>query len=149
MSGECERVNGEVCAVSELIVGLTGTGPSSLRHVFESFLETQAKLLDRQATAAAVSSAPPLDSFTGEDLESHDHSFERWLSRFEERASMLSWTDELKLYHLKQHLSKTALQVLELLPSSTRSSYSTLVEALKARFKPVDIEELRGCNFTS
>ena len=147
VSGECERVNGEVRAVSELIVGLTGTGPSSLRHVFESFLETQAKLLDRQATAAAVNSAPPLDSFTGEDLESHDHSFERWLTRFEERASMLSWTNELKLYHLKQHLSKTALQVLELLPSSTRSSYSTLVEALKARFKPVDIEKLWGLQF--
>ena len=58
---------------------------------------------------------------------------------------MLSWTDELKLYHLKQHLSKTALQILELLPSSTRSSYSTLVEAL--RFKSVDIEELRGLQF--
>ena len=40
-------MNGEVRAVSELLVGLTGTGPSSLRHVFESFLETQAKILDR------------------------------------------------------------------------------------------------------
>ena len=87
VSGECERVNGEVRAVSELIVGLTGTGPPSLRHVFKSFLETQAKLLDRQATAAA---GPPLDLFTGEDLESHEHSFERWLSRFKEGASMLS-----------------------------------------------------------
>lgn len=44
---------------------------------------------------------------------------------------MLLWTDELKFYHFKLHLSKTALQVFELLPSSSRSSYSESVAALK------------------
>ena len=38
-----------------------------------------------QTTAVAVQSAPPLGSFTGEDIESEDNSFEHWLSRFEER----------------------------------------------------------------
>ena len=60
---------------------------------------------------------------------------------------MLKWTDEMKCYHLKQHLTKTALKVLDLLPSSTRSSYTDLVAALRARFKPVDVEELRGLEF--
>ena len=42
-----------------------------------------------QTTAVAVQSAPPLGSFTGEDIESEDNSFEHWLIRFEERSTML------------------------------------------------------------
>ena len=50
----------------------------------------------------------------------------------------------MKYYHLKQHLTNTASKVLDLLPSLASSSYTDLVAALRARFKPVDIEELRG-----
>ena len=57
---------------------------------------------------------------------------------------MLSWTDELKCYHIKQYLTGTALQVFELLPPAKRSNY---IDALKDRFKPIDIEELRGLEF--
>ena len=53
----------------------------------------------------------------------------------------------MKCCHLKQHLTKTASKVLDLLPSSTRSSYTDLVAALRARFKPIDIEELSGLEF--
>ena len=42
---------------------------------------------------------------------------------------------------------KTARQVFELLPPETCSNYDTLVTALKDRFKPVDIAELRGLEF--
>ena len=53
----------------------------------------------------------------------------------------------MKCYHLKQHLTKTAYKILDLLPSSTRRSYTDLVAALRARFKPVDIDELLGLEF--
>ena len=46
-----------------------------------------------------------------------------------------------------QAASKIALQVFDLLPSETHNNYSELVAALKERFKPVDIEELRGLEF--
>ena len=44
VSGECERVSGEARGVSVLIDGLIGGGPSSLRSIFDGFLEAQAKL---------------------------------------------------------------------------------------------------------
>ena len=147
MSGECERVSGEARGVSVLINFLMDSGPSTLMSIFDGFLESQAKLLTMQTTAVAVQSAPPFGFFTGEDIESEDNSFEHWLSRFEERSTMLKWTDEMKCYHLKQHLTKTASKVLDLLPFSTCSSYTDLLAALRARFKPIDIEELRGLEF--
>ena len=44
-------------------------------------------------------------------------------------------------------LDKSAFQTYRLLPDSVKTSYSATVEALKSRFKPVDIEELRGMEF--
>ena len=133
VSGECERVNGEARAVLALVGGLTGSGPSSLTSVFQGFLESQAKLLAVQTNALAVQSAPPLASFTGEDIETETNSFERWLDKFEDRATMLSWTGEQKCYHIKQLLTKGALKVFDLLPSETRSNYSELIAALNDR----------------
>ncbi len=106
-----------------------------MESVFQGFLESQ------QANALSVQSVPSLLSFTGEDVEAEA---KHWLDRFEERATMLSWTDELKCYHIKQYLAGTALQVL---PPAKRSNYGQLIEALKDRFKPIDIEELRGLEF--
>ena len=75
-----------------------------------------------------------------EDVEVEANSFEQWLERFEERAVMLSWTNEYKCYHIKQHLSKTALQVFQLLPTEVLSNYSNIAAAFKDRLKPVDID---------
>lgn len=150
VSGECERVSGEARVVHDLASSfkdLTGTGPASLTSFFQSFLDSQTKLLTAQANALAVQSAPPLAVFTGEDVEDEEKSFDRWLARFEERASLLAWSDEQKCYQVKVHLTRTALQVYELLSTEDRSSYSKLITAPKARFKPVDIEELRGLEF--
>ena len=147
VSSECERVYSKARVVYELVAGLTGSGPSSLSSVFQGFLESQAKLLAVQTNTLAVQSAPPLVPFTGEDVEVETNSFERWLERFEERAVMLSWTDEHKCYHIKQHLGKTALQLFQLLPTEVRSNYSDIVAAFKDGFKPVDIEELRELEF--
>ena len=49
---------------------------------------------------------------------------------------------------MKMSLDKTAFQTYKLLPDDVKSSYSATVEALKKRFKPVHIEELRrGMDF--
>ena len=60
---------------------------------------------------------------------------------------MAKWQDEQKLCQLKAHLEKTAQQVFEVMPVEEKSSYHKAVKALKQRFKPVDIEELRGLEF--
>ena len=44
-------------------------------------------------------------------------------------------------------LDKTAFRTYRLLPEETKASYHVTVDALKSRFKPVDIVELRGMEF--
>ena len=76
-----------------------------------------------------------------------EKSFVRWLERFEEHAGLLSWSAEQKRYQLKLHLTKTTAQVFQLFTPEQHSNYTEAVAALKSRFKPVDIEELRGLEF--
>ena len=136
----------EARAVLDLVGALTGTGPSSLASVFYGLLDSQAKLLAVQTNALAIQNGPPSASFSGKDIEVEANSFTHWLGKFEERANLLSWTEEQKCFH-KQLLVKTACQVFEILPPETCSNYGALVTALKDRFKPVDIAELRGLEF--
>ena len=49
-----------------------------------------------------------------------------------------------KLCQLKAHLEKTAQQVLEMMATDEKATYN---KAVQQRFKPVDIEELRGLEF--
>ena len=150
VSGECERVSAEARGVHDLASSLRdfmGSGPGSLSTFFSSFMDSQSKLLAAQTNALAIQSAPPLTTFSGEDVEVEEKSFIRWLERFEERADLLSWSAEQKCYQLKLHLTKTAAQVFQLLTPEQRGKYAEAVAALKSRFKPVDIEELRGMEF--
>lgn len=55
----------------------------------------------------SVQSLPPLDIYTGEGSQAEDHGIDRWLERFDERAHLAEWSDEVKLYQLKVHLDKT------------------------------------------
>ena len=150
VSGECERVSAEARGVHDLASSMRdfmGSGPGSLSTFFAGFMDSQSKLLAAQTNALAIQSAPPLATFSGEDIEVEEKSFTRWLERFEERADLLSWSAEQKCYQLKLHLTKTAAQVFQLLTPEQRGDYKEAVAALKNRFKPVDIEELRGMEF--
>ncbi len=112
VSAECERASGEARVVSELASGLTaltGTGPSSFAAFFQSFLESQQKLLATQTNALAVQSAPPLPTFTGDNVEVEKNGFEKWLERFEERATLLAWEEKQKCYQLKSHLASVSV----------------------------------------
>ena len=48
-------------------------------NFFQAFLEQQSKLLTVQVNALALQSAPPLVTFTGEEVEVEGKSFEKWL----------------------------------------------------------------------
>ena len=119
MSAECEGESVEAHVAFELATGLmkltTGIGPSSLATFFQAFLESQQKFLPTQTNALAVQSAPPLPTFTGDNVDAEDNSFEKWLERFEERATLFVWEETQKCYQLNSHLAKTALQVFQLL----------------------------------
>ena len=53
----------------------------------------------------------------------------------DERAVFAGWTPKEKLYHLKIHLDKIALDVFRMLPDAARDSFEHAVEALRKCFK--------------
>ena len=81
-----------------------------------------------QTNALAVQSAPSLAYFSGEDIETEEKGFEKWVERFEERALLLAWSDKQKLYQLKSHFSKIALQYFQCLTPRQCSTYAAAVE---------------------
>ena len=62
-------------------------------------------------------------------------------------GQLAGWTDEVKLCQLKLHLEGMALHAFRMLPKEDRSTFKLAAEALRKRFRPVDIEELRGLEF--
>ena len=111
------------------------------------FIQAQTDMMAAQTKAMAAQSLPPLVHFSGEGSLIGEESFDRWLEHFEERAAVAGWSMDQKKYRLKMHLDKTAFQTFCMLSKETKQSYSTVVEALRKRFQPVDIEELRGAEF--
>ena len=110
-------------------------------------LQAQVDAMAAQARASAVQHLPALSCYTGEEKDVMDDGFERWLERFEERSKIACWTPEHQLYQLKLHLEGTARDVFRMLPETERDTMAHAVVALKQRFRPVDIKELRGLEF--
>ena len=73
---------------------------------------------------------------------------DRWAEQFEERASLAGWGEAQQLHQLKLLLEKIASEYSRCFPEEAKASYSAAKAALKARFKSVNIEELRGVGFT-
>ena len=103
--------------------------------------------MEVQASSSLLQGLPPLPAFIGENIKTDYEGFEKWLEMFEERVSFASWKPEQKLYRLKVHLNKTALQIVKMMPDEDRKSYDKLIEHLKTRFHPIDIAKLRGLEF--
>ena len=60
---------------------------------------------------------------------------------------MAGWTEEHKLYQLKMHFEGNTLQILRMFPDKEKKKYDLVIDRLKSRFKPVDIEELKSIEF--
>lgn len=120
---------------------------SSVIETFSRLLKAQAYVMAAQVKAAAVQNLPSLTTYTGEGGDAIDDGFERWVECFRERARFADWSAEDQLYRLKLHLGGTALNVFRMLPDSERKKVDSALQALKKRFKPADIEELRGLEF--
>jgi hypothetical protein len=126
-------------------VELGSVSHSEMMSSFDKFVQAHADQDDAaQVNAMAVQSFPPLPMFTGEDIDSDEKRFDKWLERFKEQASLACWTDEQRFHQFKFHLDKSALHVFRLLPESERGA---AVAALKKRFKPIDIEKLWSLEF--
>ena len=122
-------------------------GTDGLIQSVARLIKTQTELMAAQTKAMTAQSLPPLAHFTGEGSLVGEESFDRWHEQFEERSVVAGWSEEQKKYQLKMHLDKTAFQACRMLPKEAKGSYGAMVKALRERFRPVDIEELRGMEF--
>ena len=137
------RVVSQTPPVSKLVDNPT----PNVVDTMAKLLQAQVDAMAAQARASAVQHLPALSCYTGEEKDVMDDGFERWLERFEERSKIACWTPEHQLYQLKLHLEGTARDVFRMLPETERDTMAHAVVALKQRFRPVDIEELRGLEF--
>ena len=110
-------------------------------------VQTQTAMVAAQTRAMSAQSLLPMPHYSGEGIQSSEEGFDKWIEQFEERAKLVGWSEDHKRYNLKMLLDKSAFQTYLLLPDDVKASYSATVEALRSRFKPVDIEELRGMEF--
>ena len=92
----------------------TATGPGLLspslrdRCVNPGSVLTALSRNGESSGAQEWASVPPPRKFSREDIDSDEGSIDRWTEQFEERAKVMGWNDEQKLFQLKAHLEKTA-----------------------------------------
>ena len=145
--------SGGAATVSDLVTpstrgsSVTTTDAGSGDVLVKSMTELINVQMQAMTKAASVQSLPPLDRYTGEGSQAEDDGIDRWLERFDERVKLAEWSDEVKLYQLKAHLDKTASHVFRMFSVDEKSSYEKAADTLRKRFRPVDIEELRGLEF--
>ena len=77
--------------------------------------------------------APPVDPFTGENLEIR---IDEWLPSLERARAWNDWTEEELLLQLAGHLRGRALQEWGLLNADSKRSYVQAVDALRLRLDP-------------
>ena len=122
-------------------------GQHGLVQSMAQLMQAQTNMLTAHAQAVAMQNLPALPSFSGEGPQGDEDNFEKWLELLEERGRLAQWSKEQHLCQLRAHLTKTAQQIFRMLTEEECKSYDLAVKALKKRFRPVDIEELRGLEF--
>ncbi len=117
---------------AEAMPGVPDSGGGVMK-TFTNLLKVQTDVMAAQAKAAAVHNLPALSCYTGEDGDTVDDGFDRWVERFRERAAFANWSREEQLYQLKLHLDRCVPDVATTRTSNYRQCYPGLEEALQAR----------------
>ena len=128
----------------EPTAGTNGDSPlesSMITATVAQLIKAQTEALAAQTQAVAAQHLPPVKTFTGDGKLTDADSFERWLENFEERAKLVGWNEAQQLHQLKLLLDKTALRAFRMFPKEDRQDFNRAKEALKNRFKSVEIEE--------
>ena len=79
--------------------------------------------------------APPVSSFTGEDVECQ---MDEWLPSLERASVWNNWTEEEKLLQLAGHLQGRALQEWNLLKPQDKTTFQQAVDSLRSRIDPAN-----------
>ena len=117
----------------------TETDSTTLVATMTRLLQAQTEAIASQTQATAAQHLPPLETFTGEGMETEEKTFDRWIELFEERAKVAGWGPAQQLHQLKFLLDKTALKAFRTFPVDDCGDYDRAVAALRERFKLMDI----------
>ena len=69
---------------------------------------------------------PPINKFSGDDVDSEGTTFLEWVEQFELIAEMCGWNDRAKLVNLTTHLRGQAYSFYQTCTPKERSEYSQL-----------------------
>ena len=118
------------------------TAVGSVMQQLTQLVQTQTAMVAAQTRAMSAQSLPPMSHYSGESSHSSEDDFDKWIEQFEKRAKLVGWSEYHHRFHLRMLLDGSAFQ-----SEDVKASYSATIDALKTRFKPVDIEELWGMEF--
>ena len=96
---------------------------ATLVATMTKLLKAQTEVIAAQAQVAVTQHLPPLKSFTGEDMDTEEKTFDRWFELFEERANFAGWSPAQRLIQMKVLLDKTALKAFGTFPKADRDDY--------------------------
>ena len=80
---------------------------------------------------------PPINKFSGEDMEGEGDTFLEWAEQFDLIANMCGWNDQARLVNLTTRLRGQAYAFYRTCTPRERSEYTQLKAKLAARFMPV------------
>ena len=144
-SPDVSVVNGTAAGDSvnmPVVSGATAVG--SVMQQLTQLVQTQTAMVAAQTRAMSAQSFPPMSSYSGESSHSSEEGFDKWTEQFKEHAKLVGWSKDHHRFHLRMFLDGSAFQTYKLLPEDVKASYSATIDS---RFRPVDIEELRGMEF--
>ena len=87
---------------------------------------------------------PPINKFSGDDVNGEGDTFLEWVKQFELIAEMCGWNDRAKLVNLTTRLRGQAYSFYQTCTPKERSEYSQLKAKLVARFMPVRIQAVHS-----
>ena len=107
----------------------------------------QSSLSSQSLSPLVTHQVPPINKFSGEDLDKEGETFQDWVEQFETIAQMCGWDDQAWLVNLTTHLCGQAYSFYRTCSPQQRSSYSLLKSQLKERFTPVRIQAVHSSLF--
>ena len=118
---------------SQSPVSGVGESLSEQRNVADHLLEPSPEGRSSGVPRPRRGKAPPVDQFTGENVEVQ---LEDWLPALERAAAWNGWSQSDRLLQLAGHLRGRALQEWNLLDLTDKTSFTPAVEALRLRLDP-------------
>ena len=111
-------------------------------RVMCQLVPTQA--MECQATCFLGQQIPPINKFSGENLEAEGEVFQEWIQQFELIAELCGWNNRAKLVNLTTCLRGQAYQFLLYMHARAKADYSSLKAQLERRFTPVHIQAVHS-----